>query len=420
MGFTKNLGWVSQFITATRGGNVGVSKTNPNAKLDVNGNTVITGSLTVTQPITGSLFGTATTASFVNVAGLGGFVQGGNSFGAQALIGTNDNQSLALETSGSIRMFVANSGNVGIGTTNPSYKLDIWNGSDFDARLRDDSLGGTVGLLFETANNFSGTSQAYIKGIGQGASGRSDLIFGTATNVGDITASEKLRITSQGNVGIGTTSPSRRLSIEAADTWMSFKVTGNKEYLIGQGTSDAFRVFDASADAERMRITSGGNLLLRTTVDSGYQCTIGSTAGNLMYFTLGSGNVQMFMGSNSDFYISTNNSQGVRLPVGATSWSAYSDIRLKNVTGKITNALSDVGTLSAIKFRLKSDKSNIDRVGLIAQEVQKVLPEAVDEDQTGMLSVRYTELIPLLVASIQEQQAQIKELQDEIISLKNN
>jgi hypothetical protein len=75
--------------------------------------------------ITGSLSGTATTASFVNVAGLGGFVQGGNSFGAQALLGTNDNQSLALETSGSVRMFISSSGNVGIGTTSPEGKLTI-------------------------------------------------------------------------------------------------------------------------------------------------------------------------------------------------------------------------------------------------------------------------------------------------------
>jgi len=67
----------------------------------------------------------ALTASFVNTASTNAFVQGGNSFGATALLGTNDNQSLAFETSGSVRMFVSSSGNVGIGTIVPTASLHI-------------------------------------------------------------------------------------------------------------------------------------------------------------------------------------------------------------------------------------------------------------------------------------------------------
>jgi len=77
---------------------------------------------------TGSLFGTASyasTASFITPLNTNAFVQGGNSFGAQALIGTNDNQSLALETSGSTRMFISSSGNVGIGTLTPTGRLSV-------------------------------------------------------------------------------------------------------------------------------------------------------------------------------------------------------------------------------------------------------------------------------------------------------
>ena len=80
---------------------------------------------------TGSLFGTASwatnalTASFINTASTNAFVQNGNSFGATALLGTNDNQSLAFETSGSTRMFISSSGNVGVGTTTPPYKLTV-------------------------------------------------------------------------------------------------------------------------------------------------------------------------------------------------------------------------------------------------------------------------------------------------------
>ena len=101
-------------------------------------------------------------------------------------------------------MTLTSGGNVGIGTSSPAYKLDIQNGSDFDIRLRDTSLGGTVGILFETANDFSGTSQSYIKGVGAGNSGASDLIFGTGAGGGAVTATERMRITSGGNVLIGT------------------------------------------------------------------------------------------------------------------------------------------------------------------------------------------------------------------------
>jgi hypothetical protein len=83
-----------------------------------------------TGQFTGSLFGTsswatnALTASFIT-GSTNAFIQGGNSFGATALLGTNDNQSLALETSGSTRMFISSSGNVGIGTTTPAFTLDV-------------------------------------------------------------------------------------------------------------------------------------------------------------------------------------------------------------------------------------------------------------------------------------------------------
>jgi hypothetical protein len=91
----------------------------------------LTGSLNATSFI-GSLLGTASfasTASFINVTGSNAFVQNGNSFGATALLGTNDNQSLAFETNGVTRMFVSSSGIIGIGTSTPAYTLDAPSGS---------------------------------------------------------------------------------------------------------------------------------------------------------------------------------------------------------------------------------------------------------------------------------------------------
>jgi hypothetical protein len=74
--------------------------------------------------------------------------------------------------------------------------------------------------------------------------------------------------------------------------------------------------------------------------------------------------------------------------------------------------LSDIAQIEAVKFTWKSDQESKPCVGVIAQSVQGVVPEAIEtirvskEDETDYLSVRYTELIPLLVASIQQLKAE--------------
>jgi hypothetical protein len=66
----------------------------------------------------------ASTASFLSST-TNGFIQNGNSFGTTATLGTNDNQSLQFETNGTTKMFISSSGNVGIGKTTPSARLDV-------------------------------------------------------------------------------------------------------------------------------------------------------------------------------------------------------------------------------------------------------------------------------------------------------
>ena len=136
-GSNATLNLNTQLMRLTRGGNLLINTTtDAGYRLDVSGSARITDGLTVTGSLiatsfTGSLLGTASwainalTASFVNTASTNAFVQGGNSFGAQALLGTNDTQNLALETSGSVRMFISSSGQVGIGTSTPISAFTI-------------------------------------------------------------------------------------------------------------------------------------------------------------------------------------------------------------------------------------------------------------------------------------------------------
>jgi hypothetical protein len=79
----------------------------------------------VLQNVTGNISMFTNNSGYVTSATA--FIQNGNSFGATALLGTNDNQSLALETNGTTRMFISSSGNIGIGTgfTSAAYPLHV-------------------------------------------------------------------------------------------------------------------------------------------------------------------------------------------------------------------------------------------------------------------------------------------------------
>lgn len=84
-------------------------------------------SSSINANLTGSVQGnaaTATTASFVSPSG-NAFIQGGNSFGSTAVIGTNDTHSLHIETSGSTRVAVTVDGKVGVNTVSPTYNLEV-------------------------------------------------------------------------------------------------------------------------------------------------------------------------------------------------------------------------------------------------------------------------------------------------------
>jgi len=147
---------------------------------------------------------------------------------------------------------------------------------------------------------------------------------------------------------------------------------------------------------------SGGNLFAGA---SNIAFSINSIGGYSRFGSINATNVLQVA------YNST--SSGVSLTSAATSWGTFSDQRLKNVTGVYENALSDIAQIEPIKFTWKSDESNKPCVGVLAHTVKAVVPEAVEEvansmeDETLYLQVRYTELIPLMIASIKELKAEI-------------
>ena len=89
---------------------------------------------------------------------------------------------------------------------------------------------------------------------------------------------------------------------------------------------------------------------------------------------------------------------------------AQSDIRLKYDIENITGALDKVKAIRGVTFRMKDAINDNRTVGVIAQEVELVLPEAVRENEDGIKAVAYGNMVGLLIEAIKEQQSEIDEL----------
>ena len=101
-------------------------------------------------------------------------------------------------------------------------------------------------------------------------------------------------------------------------------------------------------------------------------------------------------------------------------WPKYfistSSINITNATDKI-NTLTKVGKFKRKQYDKENNKitdpsSSKEHYGLSAQEVEAILPELINEDVNGIKGMSYTELVPLLIKSIQELSARIKTLED--------
>jgi hypothetical protein len=302
---------------------------------------------------------------------------------------TGDNSgSLQLATNnGTTAVTIDTSQNVGIGETSPLGKLHIKvtdTGSTASAQ-------GNLLVLEDSENGLSILNSTSGAGyINFGDSGDNDIgriIYDHSANSMQFwaNASERMRIDSSGNLLVGTTSAS------TTPTTKGFQVTSG-----GSNIS----VFD-NTDGLGFSSTSTSK-------------SIGMSAGNA--YGGGAGNAWIKFtpttGSSASVVVQAN-SNGVTLSNNATAWASSSDLRLKNITGTYANALSDIAQIEPVKFTWKADKENQPQVGVIAQSVENVVPEAISKsksiegDDTEYLQVRYTELIPLLIASIQELNAKV-------------
>jgi len=245
-----------------------------------------------------------------------------------------------------------------------------------------------------------------------------------------------------GNVGIGTATPAYQMTLcsnpnfHEAGLNTVMTTAANQQLRIisdahggGGRTSDiAFLTANTTTPVERMRITSGGDVLIDTTT----VLTTSSTYGNLTLdgsMTVGpnlgaltpdaSINVKEFGGKQISFFYGTTKVGGITSTSSATAYNTSSDYRLKEDLQDFAG-LDMVSKIPVYDFKWKTDESR--SYGVMAHELQEVLPQAVvgEKDAEEMQSVDYSKIVPLLVKSIQELTAKVEKLESTLTKCKCN
>ena len=454
-------------------GNVGIGTTNTSHKLHVNGTIGIRNSM-ISQP----------TYGYANV-GAGDFVVGGNSIypgvitlynqdttisagqdlGVIQFVGKDDSSTgytssmikgstqLAagsgssgggilsfLTTSGYgnvlERMRINHIGNVGIGTTSPSEKLDINQGK---LRILNDQLDPQIILEGSDMGRRWVLSQDEQDNIGD-----TGFYIAEGTNVDANDA--LLYLTPGGSVGIGTTSPSQKLHVAGSGYFQNGNVfvgsTSNSmfnyisTFVILAGSGQTIALGGGPGNVNNNVLIGNGNLSVSGNVGIGITSPaqklhvvgrVASTAGNGFQIINSYGSPWL-----SDFYGSFTTSS--QLYVGgpysgqacyASAFNITSDYRLKENEVPLTEASSRIKKLKPIRFNYISSENTVD--GFLAHEVGEVIPEAVtgekdavrEDGSNELQGLDLSKIVPLLTAALQETITKIEQLEQRIKTLEN-
>ncbi|MEI7621477.1 MAG: tail fiber domain-containing protein [Candidatus Moraniibacteriota bacterium] len=378
LGTRPNGSGVAEVMRLSSNGNVGIGTTAPGSKLHVQGTAwAISGTAKATVLIDDTtsfatgVGGAITFRGKYNTAGdyvAGGYIQtqkanatdGNDSF--DLALGTRPNGSGVAEV-----MRLSSNGNVGIGTTGPGYKLEVagsvvskWGSEVADSILfESQDAGGNVIASLRRSDGAGGTANDLL------IRAYEDIHFAPNN-----TSNALVTFKASGNVGIGTTNPTAKLQIKGA----------------GTTTGINFQTLD-SAGTGLVTVLDNGNVGIGTTEPGTYKLNIAGTG-----------------------YL------------GAAAWVYSSDERLKENIAYFSNnptpdSLEKIMQLKPAKFDyITGDKNNI---GFIAQDVQKIIPEAVSitNSETGMLGLKTDFIMPYLVGALQQLASSTTTMQTQLTSL---
>jgi hypothetical protein len=226
---------------------------------------------------------------------------------------------------------------------------------------------------------------------------------------GSLNAGYRMVVRADGNVGIGTTVPNSTLAVQGVIS--KYTTTGI------DGTFDNIIKYGYYADLN----TSGGANAARWIGIDG-SVTAGGAVSNVLRIRAyggGTGNsapvsVADFRGDQTSYFYSSITVAG---SITATAdVTAYSDARLKENVITIDNALEKVKALRGVFYNRIDTEDKSRKVGVIAQEIQEVLPEVVSVSN-DTLGVAYGNIVSVLIEAIKEQQTQIEELKTLVYAL---
>ena len=439
--------------------NVGIGNTGPGTKLHVgtgSGATVDTGYQMVIDSagIAGLQILSATTQSGRIVFG----DSGDNDIGMIKYDHTDNSMGFRTNGSGNERMRIDDIGRVGIGTDDPIYTLDVVSTGDGLLSL----TGGTKpAMIFKVGTAVVGGIQAQANtSLNVSAYGTSSLNLQTAGTT------PRLTILTGGNVGINQTAPAGTLHVQDAVTGdtsqflitngtgatLRMGITGsgvneNAHILTNSGEDLEFQIGKA-ADAVTPSVIfkSGGNVGIGTnspntqleilnnndqpaTLRLSSSVSDGDAVAAIISFENESdnggvqGRIENIIDSNEDgstsfkFYTNNTSTPAMTLFNGgnmtiAGTLTQNSDVRLKENIKPIESALDKVKQMQGVEFN--KINSSTKEIGVVAQEIEKIIPELVLEDKEGIKSVAYGNITAVLIEAIKEQQKQIEELKQQL------
>ncbi len=422
-------------MSITSGGNVGIGTTSPSEKLVVGGSSGGVSTPTAirlddTYRTGGAAFDKLKLYLYKSSTETYGFGLG-DVADLQYWAGTTSTGTHRFFTSQTERMSITSGGELLIGTTSSLLAssgrgvIEINGSSSSIIGLK---VGNSIGsYLYST----SSSTELY---------STNDLKFA-------ISGAERMRITSGGNVGIGTTSPAYKLEVSGTtDGVIGIRNSTNNSFrglafLDGTGSTEyAYIKYNANTGemrhwsnpsgfggyttfysnaSESMRITSTGDVLVGR---SSLPAAFGDSKGLTMRQ---SGAVLAVSDDDISGLFSRRNSNGdvvlfrrdattvgsISVTGSSTSYNTTSDYRLKEDLKPI-KGLDLVSKIKVYDFKWKNHTDRMD--GVLAHELQKVVPYAVsgEKDAEQMQSVDYSKLVPILVQAIQELKAEIEILKN--------
>ena len=302
-------------------------------------------------------------------------------------LGSGTNLPMTFFTGGSERLRIGTSGNVGIGISSPSTKLQVVNTGSTDTRI---SL-GNANAGFQMGIEASGLCLL---------ANFVDQPIYFATN-----GSERMRIDSSGNVGIGTNSPrspgggfqgltlngstSGFLDINTNGTRVMTLFGSGNDAVIAAGVSSGVIGFTTNS-TERMRIDSSGNLIVGTTSPQATGTFVRTTSGD----TIAAQNTNN--GAHANFvsrragtsgfaiYFDCASNQAGTISHPTTTTTVYgttSDYRLKTVIGNITGSGQRIDALKPIEYEWKEGGRT---KGFLAHQFAEVYPNSVSGDKDAV------------------------------------